>query len=918
MVCLDSSHPDLIDFINLKSDLDAATKCNISVMVDDKFMESAMNNESYELSFYREETGLSYTKNVNARDVLKLIAKQNWNMGEPGLLFHSNINSNSIVSEYKDVDIRCPNPCFDGDMKLLVSENGEQVYRKFSEIEDAPQNVISIDGTVSKGDIFCSGEKETIKLNFLNKESIICTPEHRFMDIDGNEVMAKDLKGKKLMPFENYKRDLNQISDYIMFGFIQGDGCTNTIYDNNIKSVVVNIGEKDNDINYLFEKYKTSTWKDKRHINVLGIKEKLCELGFSSENITNRIFPSTYDEWDIESKRGFLIGCYSANGSIIKNKRVSYKTTCRDFADKLVETLLNDFGIRAYITTNKQKDVEFNNGTYLCKESYDINIANLYSIEKFAKELGFYQMYKKIQFNKLLLKLAPTVSSIEESGIRKVYDFQEPNNHWGCVNGVVVHNCGEIPMQPKEACLLGSFNLSEYVFYDEDYNVYEFDEFSFYDDVCTVVNEMNIVQEESIDKLPLDKQKAMAHNWKRIGIGIMGLADLFIKLGITYGSKESIELCDTIGEIMAISAIKQSMMLGEIYGSFPAFDRKAIKYSPFVIDHLGKNVEIEALRNSSLLSIAPTGTLSTLLGVSGGIEPIFANSYTRKTESLNGEDTYYKVYTPIVEKFMKENKLTEEEQLPEYFVTSSDIGWKERVNVQSAWQRHIDQAISSTVNLPESATVEDIYDIYVYAYKMGIKGITVFRDNCARTGILTTEKVEKKIEEVPDNVVGKKRKLITGCGSLHCLAYFSQSDGRLMECYLGKGSTGGCLNSMNGIARLISLSARSGSTTEEIVDQLNSTGVCPSYAVRTATKHDTSTGSCCPVAVGKALIEMHDEMLREINDGVYLVEKKEEKKIDTLKNNFVPEDMICPECGALMEQTGGCNSCPDCGFSRCG
>ena len=473
-------------------------------------------------------------------------------------------------------------------------------------------------------------------------------------------------------------------------------------------------------------------------------------------------------------------------------------------------------------------------------------------------------------------------------------------------------------MQPNEACLLGSFNLSEYVFYDKDYNVYEFDEFSFYDDVCTVVNEMNIVQEESIDKLPLDKQKAMAHNWKRIGIGIMGLADLFIKLGITYGSKESIELCDTIGEIMAISAIKQSMMLGDIYGSFPAFDRKAIKYSPFVIDHLGENVEIEALRNSSLLSIAPTGTLSTLLGVSGGIEPIFANSYTRKTESLNGEDTYYKVYTPIVEKFMKENKLTEEEQLPEYFVTSSDIGWKERVNVQSAWQRHIDQAISSTVNLPESATVEDIYDIYVYAYKMGIKGITVFRDNCARTGILTTEKVEKKIEEVPDNVVGKKRKLITGCGSLHCLAYFSQSDGRLMECYLGKGSTGGCLNSMNGIARLISLSARSGSTTEEIVDQLNSTGVCPSYAVRTATKHDTSTGSCCPVAVGKALIEMHDEMLREINDGVYLVEKKEEKKIDTLKNNFVPEDMICPECGALMEQTGGCNSCPDCGFSRCG
>ena len=506
-----------------------------------------------------------------------------------------------------------------------------------------------------------------------------------------------------------------------------------------------------------------------------------------------------------------------------------------------------------------------------------------------------------------------------------------------------------------EACLLGSFNLSEYIIEDEDGYV-EFDTDNFKNDIHTVVVAMNEVQEESIERLPLEKQKIMAEQYRRIGIGIMGLADCLIKLNIRYGSNRSVKFCDNLGYIMANEALKASEGLSWCSGNFPKFEFDSIFKSKYITNNYDPYDVPDGLKNSALLSIAPTGTLSTLLGVSGGIEPIFANYYTRKTESLNSEDTYYKVYTPIVQEYMERYGYADESELPDYFVTAKDIHWKDRINVQAAWQKHVDQAISSTVNLPENTTPEEIADLYIYAHDQGLKGITVFRDNCLRTGILTTDNKEKHepkqetILEVPDTVVGKKRKLTTGCGSLHCLAYFSQADGRLLECYLGKGSTGGCLNSMNGIARLISLSARSGATTEEIVDQLNSTGVCPSYAVRTATKKDTSRGSCCPVAIGNALVEMHKEMLDEINNGKYANDFNKSDFSETENVNGIVidagntnaiissiikmkktseakssewvrdggESMVCPECGAEMISTGGCNSCHECGYSKCG
>ena len=191
------------------------------------------------------------------------------------------------------------------------------------------------------------------------------------------------------------------------------------------------------------------------------------------------------------------------------------------------------------------------------------------------------------------------------------------------------------------------------------------------------------------------------------------------------------------------------------------------------------------LRNSQLLTIAPTGTLSTMLGISGGIEPIYAIYYERKTESLHGKDVYYKVYTKIVEDYMKDHKLTDDTQLPSCFVTAMTLDYRSRIHMQAIWQTHIDASISSTVNVPKQFTVEETESLYEYAYEKGLKGITIFRDGCKRAGILTVEEPKKEksatageglergeIILVNDDVIGKKRKLVTGCGSLHCIALF--------------------------------------------------------------------------------------------------------------------------------------------------
>jgi ribonucleoside-diphosphate reductase alpha chain len=501
-----------------------------------------------------------------------------------------------------------------------------------------------------------------------------------------------------------------------------------------------------------------------------------------------------------------------------------------------------------------------------------------------------------------------------------------------------VNPCAEEPLPPGGSCLLGSLNLAEFVLDPFTANA-RFDHEGFEEAVRICVTGMNAVLDEGLPLHPLQEQRDSVSDWRQIGLGIMGLADMLVKMGMTYGSSEAVKASDEIGFAMMNAAISQSALLAEKDGPYPKCNPDEILETPFILanttDDTRELVKKHGLRNSQLLTIAPTGTLSTMLGISGGIEPIFANYYERHTKSLYGHDVPYKVYTKIVETYMNNNGIADDRDLPEYFVTAMGLDYKHRIDMQSSWQKHIDASISSTVNLPSDATIEDMENLYMYAYDKGLKGVTVFRDGCKRDAVLCTDKpVRKKtvageglgrgdIVQVTDDVIGMKRKLITGCGTLHCIALFDPYTGALLEAYLSKGSTGGCNNFMIGLSRMISMCARGGIDLYTIVDQLNSTGLCPSYAVRRATMKDTSKGTCCPMAVGNALVDMYNEVQNDLaakehfkeTGELYVPDEKDAPQPKAVGD--VSHKVLCPECREPLIFEGGCNICKNCGWSKC-
>lgn len=448
-----------------------------------------------------------------------------------------------------------------------------------------------------------------------------------------------------------------------------------------------------------------------------------------------------------------------------------------------------------------------------------------------------------------------------------------------------VNPCAEECLPDGGACLLGSINLSEYVKSDMT-----FDYAMFKNDVATCIRALDDVQVEGLELHPLEIQRKTARDWRQLGLGIMGLGDMLIKMNVRYGSEESLELCDKIGDVLAKTAIETSMQMGEERGSFPMFKEKYTYASEFYKAHMA-GVECKAMRNSQLLCIAPTGSISTMLGISGGIEPLYALEYERTTKSLHGGDMTYKVIPDIVQ-------YARDKGLNNGLVCATEIDYKKRINMQSVWQKHIDSSISSTVNLPKDFPKEKIADLYMRAWDAGLKGITVFRDGCKRAGILTTEKTDEVLET---DIIGIRRTVRTGCGNLHIVAMFNKNNGNLCELYLNRGSEGGCNSFMVGLSRMVSLSARNGVSLDKIVDQLTSSPSCPSYAVRRAMYKDTAPGNCCPSAVGKALLEMRKDIVGKYSDKV---------------TNDVSEEK-CPECGAPLIHSNSCKSCQECGWSKC-
>ena len=490
-----------------------------------------------------------------------------------------------------------------------------------------------------------------------------------------------------------------------------------------------------------------------------------------------------------------------------------------------------------------------------------------------------------------------------------------------------VNPCAEEPLPAGGSCLLGSLNLAEFV-KDPFGKRPAFDIPSFKQAVKVAIRALNQVLDEGLPLHPLQIQRDSVAKWRQIGLGIMGFGDMLIKMRIPYGSDRCSNLIATIGMALCNVGLQESALLANELGTFEAYNEDYILNSFYMQSKIKEGVIYEetidlikahGLRNSQLFTIAPTGSIGTMFGVSTGVEPIYdVNGFARTTKSLNAEDKVYMEYPNIVQRAIEADDIDMLNNKPAYLIGAKDLDFISRVKTQADWQVWIDASISSTLNLPKESPVEDVFKAYVAAHELGCKGLTVFRDGCKKEGILKGVAKEEKPEPTQLNAIDTDinhciafgSKLQTGCGSLWMTVYFHKKTGQLCHIFLNKGSKGGCNSYMVGLSRLISLAGKKGATVEEIVDQLKSVVACPSFVSRKTTEANISDGRSCAEAVGRELLKLHEQF--KIN---YLNQPEiTQLKID---NEVKIEIAKCPECGAELSHTGGCINCYNCGWTKC-
>ena len=539
---------------------------------------------------------------------------------------------------------------------------------------------------------------------------------------------------------------------------------------------------------------------------------------------------------------------------------------------------------------------------------------------------------KEIDARKLFKELARQNWKFAEPGIL----FWDRISKWNLLSEdeefeyAGTNPCAEEPLPAGGSCLLGSLILPTFV---------EGKEFNF-DRLASAVQKsvkaLNDVLDEGLPLHPLEEQRESVRDWRQIGLGILGVGDLLIKLGLKYGSPESLEFCDNIAKVIVDNALKASALLAKDFGAYPKYKANKVLKSEFLLENASietfELIEKYGLRNSQLLTIAPTGSIGTMLETSTGIEPNFAFSYVRKTESLHGEDVFYKVFIPIAKKYMEENNIIDEEDLPEYFVTAQNLNPYDRIKMQGIWQKRIDASISSTINLVNKVSVEEVEKLYLEAWKNGLKGMTIYRAGCDREGILTvTPKTEKKVEELtlptiprgelkpiaPDTIYYPTTMRI-GCGKLKVMIGYSPSERAIQDLYVIRSGVGGCEKNIQAVAIYMSGILRLGGNLFMLEKAIAGVSGCTSFAVARSKNQEISKGNTCPSSILNILKNFEKDMGLDAHEkAIQKIDEEERKEIEEISEREADYVTRCPECGEIIDVTGGCYTCRSCGFSKC-
>ncbi|MHA1399308.1 MAG: LAGLIDADG family homing endonuclease [Candidatus Heimdallarchaeaceae archaeon] len=965
-------HPDIMEWITCKEDQTKFTNFNISVAVTSEFMEAVEQNRDYDLINPRTN---KIVGKLNANAVFNKIVEMAWKNGEPGIVFIDRINQDNPTPEIGDIE--STNPCVTGDT-LISTEYGlmrmEELVKNYAEGGVAiatdnrvPRQVLNSNGTISllvskqKGTSFYSiskafttGIKDVYKISTRSGYELKATADHKVLTNEGwikieeleptkhrifiqsgegkfssnydlpfdveNEFMGKN-GHKYLYNFPTkWSKELGQV-----LGWLIGDGWLRD-------------GDKNCRVGFTFSKSDKkvmdylkpiiNSWYQRDIQPVLrknGVYhlsyhskyfvEFFKKLGVKHVRADNKVVPEMIFTAPKEAVIGFLQGLFTADGTINcvtrKGSNVRLSSKSKQLL-KDVQLLLLNLGIKSRIYNRSRpsrNNLFFYQPTYGEIKSYGSDgllyelIISKKAVSLFLDEIGFLCEKNKDKIHRLHsvkfrdVIFEEQIEKIIKVGKERVYDLTEKVTLSFITNGLISLDCGEQPLLPYESCNLGSINLVKHV--EKGKINWELLEQT----VRSAVRFLDNVIDRNV--YIFEEIENMTKGNRKIGLGVMGFADTLVKLGISYNSEKALSLAEKIMSFIQSTGQDESVKLGKEKGSFPNFDKSIYK---------GK---FEAMRNATITTIAPTGTISLIAGCSSGIEPYYAIAFVRNIlggkklfdvnplfKEIAKEKGFYS--EELIEKISHSHSIQNVEEIPEevrkLFVTTQDITPEWHIKIQAAFQKYTDNATSKTINFASTATKEDIAKSYKLAHKLGCKGVTVYRDGSRKYQVLSTKKPKKneKIKELvttkvepkarPEVTIGRTHRVRSGCGNLYVTVNQEQS-GEIFEVFVQVGKSGGCITSQSeAIGRLISLALRSQVSVEAIVRQLS--GIrCPNPSFYK----------------GKTILSCADGIAMVLQQYV-----NGQPKIRDANGSIV-----CPDCGGMLEFSEGCYTCRNCGYSKC-
>jgi len=800
MGILDIDHPDIEAFILCKSETGKFENFNISVMVKESFWDSLAKNEPYPLVNPRNG---KVTDRIDPARLFETIAKQAWKNGDPGVVFFDNMNKRNILKNVLG-PITSTNPCIVGDSRVSTDRgmiriadlyDHQMSIRAVTDARVGPTPVMvypygmkyrarayQASGTELKdvANVVCSGMKPVYEVQTQHGYRIRATSDHKFRTQDGWKPLSELTRNDALylQSGEGGFGEFGTLDAGRVVGWTVGDGDISgqrvylRFYGED-KEVAPTIAEavakltgspakiNDNPRQDCFYIISRRLYKEFRSAFPDGDKLQVPELVFRGSK---------------DLQRGFLQGLFTADAhiNITKNKGCSVRLTSvsRQLLEQ-VQLLLLNFGIVSKIYFNRRRkqarllpDGHGGRKQYKCMAYHGLSIDGQ-SRDMFAREIGFLIQKKQ---NKLKMWIASkgrnsnreeyvtNVKRVRRVGYESVFDLKEPETHSFIANGLVVHNCGEEPLYPYESCNLGSLNLYAFVKENEGGKKgFEWDHFR--ESILVALRFLDNVID--VNRFPFPAIERATKRTRKVGLGVMGLADALFALDIPYNSEAGFEFMEKVAEYLSYWAMWESTEVSGRRGPFPLFSSSGYRNGELPIesyyhreewkldwDALVRKIGEDGIRNAECTTIAPTGSISMIADTSSGIEPTYALAYEKRVTVGN---FYY-----VDGEFEKRLKLTETysgkllkdisdnggslqgiDGMPDdfkaVFQTALDIPWWDHLRAQAAFAKWIAAAVSKTINMPSWVAVSDVLKAYLFAHRLGIKGVTVYRDG-SRSG----------------------------------------------------------------------------------------------------------------------------------------------------------------------------------------